>query len=63
MKSQGPKNESIAELATKSVNRISKDDVGRVDIVGQVGVKQGWQLRFERCNHVLHLCCGGRGHF
>jgi len=47
MKPQCPKDNAVVELAFKPINRIAKVDVAAVDVVGNVTLKQRWQIMLQ----------------
>lgn len=53
VKPERPKNNSVVELALKGVDGIFEENVLRVDVVGNVFLKQRRKILFERLNHSI----------
>ena len=54
MKPQCPKDNAVVKLAFKPINRIAKVDVAAVDVVGNVTLKQRWQIMLQSRDRSLN---------
>ena len=55
MKTQRPKDDAVVDLAFKGVDRILKENVGGVDVVGEGSGKKGGQLGVEGGDRAIDL--------
>ncbi len=61
MKSQRPKDNPVVQFSLKVVDRVLKGNVWGIDIVGEIGLEQCWQVFSKRlydslCLQLIFTC-------